>query len=322
MSLRSMRDFARAAVCASLLLFAGAALAQEKPTSAPSKRAPAKAPPAKKASTKKAPAKKAGACAARHQAADGAHQSLDRTLAEAQHQGLPACYAAVVTAFEGGSGLIGHDEDSGTPNLDHQRIDFLRSGRLMHGTFTPPPNPPADSAPREVRLAYQHSSCQKNNDDFNPSDAAHDYGLDMRWSHDLGLGLTLFPNDHCTKNGQRVRGKQFGNTCYDISDMRTGPAAAIAKLKQGYDMHMSAANTAPNRALMVFAHYGGLSSFPANNPRCTLCARASAALWCMRQHPNGGSASELRLPASRVVRTASYDHSLFPAGHPCTRGCQ
>jgi hypothetical protein len=132
----------------------------------------------------------------------------------AEEKNIDKCFLQTIIAKETGykANKIGHDEDVPRTQVG-SRVSFINSGEKYSGaTFTPNASLMTD---RSVR----------NDDVFNPN-APPNYGLDVRFTHGIGLGqfTILRENGEMTSCSDGKIGRTFGNRCYNVLelfDMRT-----------------------------------------------------------------------------------------------------
>ncbi len=157
---------------------------------------------------------------------------LAETKKQAAAKGIDPCIAwAIMTAESGGKLIIGHDENwyagKGNP-LPQSRVDFLRSRKYYSGKDFPSdvPTMPGnctgatrDECDRVASYKPKGSNDIVQNDDIPNFGSPPDFGLDWRFSHGFGAGLTIFPNTAKCSNGWR--GYTVGGKCFSVPELVT-----------------------------------------------------------------------------------------------------
>ena len=147
-----------------------------------------------------------------------------------------SCVLHAMTMIEGAKSVIGHDENVKDSQII-SRVQFMQDQKTFHGT------------------PFSSSNTNQQNDDgpnsgAAPSPTALDLGLDLRYSHSVGMfGLTFFPVG--TVGGVNYKGTIGGYTMNQIYNNTNNAdfKAAIARIKA-----TTCTNNTPRR---IFNSWGG-----------------------------------------------------------------
>ncbi|MFA5413160.1 MAG: pilin [Patescibacteria group bacterium] len=128
-------------------------------------------------------------------------------IAEAKN--IDVCFLQTIVAKETNykANKIGHDEDVPRTQVG-SRVSFINSGKKYSGaTFT-------------SNAALMTDRSMRNDDAFNPS-APPDYGLDVRFTHGIGLGqfTILRENGEMTRCSDGKIGRTFSGRCYNVLEL-------------------------------------------------------------------------------------------------------
>lgn len=157
---------------------------------------------------------------------------LAETKKQAAAKGIDPCIAwAIMMAESAGKLIIGHDENwyAGKVNpIPQSRVDFLRSRKFYSGKDFPSDVPimpgnctgaARDECDRVASYKPTGSGDIVTNDDVPKFDSPPDFGLDWRFSHGFGGGLTIFPYMPKCSNGWR--GYPAGGQCFSVPQLVT-----------------------------------------------------------------------------------------------------
>jgi hypothetical protein len=160
-----------------------------------------------------------------------ASEMLTDVKAKAKEKGLDPCIAwAIMNAESGGRLIVGHDENwyAGTSNVIPQsRVDFMRSRKYYSGKEFPSDVPAMPGECSNAQAACHNVAGYKpsgsgtivENDDVPKFDQPPDFGIDWRFSHGFGAGITVFKSSPLCSNGWR--GYTMGGKCYSVPELVT-----------------------------------------------------------------------------------------------------
>jgi hypothetical protein len=158
-------------------------------------------------------------------------EMLNEVKKKAAEKGMDPCIPfAILNAESGGRMIVGHDENwyAGRGNVIPQsRVDFMRSRKYFSGksfeSDIPAMPGSCTSAQDECHrvAAYMIQGTRKivENDDAPQFGNPPDFGLDWRYSHGFGAGLTIFPNSAKCPNGWR--GYTANGQCFSVAELVT-----------------------------------------------------------------------------------------------------
>lgn len=170
-------------------------------------------------------------------------EMLAEVKKQARQKGMDPCIAwAVLMAESGGKMIVGHDENwyAGRANvLPQSRVDFLRSRKYYSGKQfeSEIPNMPSnctnaqDECHRVASYILQSKNKIVENDDVPQFGSPPDFGIDWRFSHGFGGGLTIFPNSPKCQNGWR--GYTVNGRCFSVAELVTEQGQIDALLSSG-----------------------------------------------------------------------------------------
>ncbi|MDD5438045.1 MAG: pilin [Patescibacteria group bacterium] len=170
-------------------------------------------------------------------------EMLNEVKKQAAKRGIDPCIAwAVLMAESGGKMIVGHDENwyAGRANvLPQSRVDLLRSRKYYSGkafeadipTMPSSCTSAQDECHRVASYRVQSTGKIVENDDAPQFGSPPDFGIDWRFSHGFGGGLTIFPNSPKCPNGWR--GYTVNGRCFTVAELVTEQGQIDALLSSG-----------------------------------------------------------------------------------------
>lgn len=207
-----------------------------------------------------------------------AGEMLTAAKEKAKQKGIDPCIAwAILNAESGGRLIVGHDENwyAGTGNVIPQsRVDFMRSRKYYSGKEFPAEVPivPGNCKNAQVQChavaGYKLSSSNAiiMNDDTPQFGQPPDFGIDWRYSHGFGAGLTVFPHYPKCPNGWR--GLTLNGKCYSVAELVTKDGQFEAMFSMpAFWKDGKVGGTPINDPMSVFKSWAGCQDKPgAKNP--------------------------------------------------------